>query len=140
MHPYWPYIASFLSPLLSFLAAYYIMRNNRMHAEQKGSEGDEKIWRQARLDAEKTLKNTLEAFERTYLLDKLDKERDLAAVTGILKEFAEMQRLFSSSATELRGMAGRVDRHDDLFDQLNDRIEVVNKHIFELSRNQAPKL
>lgn len=130
-------VLPFLSPIISAASAYLMIRITRAHAERKAGEGDEKTWRQARLEAEKSQKEALAAFERTYLLDKLDKERDLAAVTGILKEFAEMQRLFSSSATELRGMAGRVDRHDDLFDQLNDRIEAVNKHIFELSRNQA---
>ena len=129
----WPYVAAFLSPVLSFLSAYAVVRINRTHADgQKKHEGED-IWRKARLAAEETQREALRQHQATYMQDKLKIEQDLAAVTGILKEFSEMQRLSTALATETRGHAGRLDRHDTLLDQLNDRIESVNQHIVDLA-------
>lgn len=132
-------IPPFFSGIVGCGSAYLMLRLTRAYNERKTGEGDEKTWRQARLDAEKTLREALATEQRERQLTQLKFEQDLAAVTGILKEFAEAQRLLTGLATETRGLSGRVDRVDTRLDQYNESLESIREHIVQLAIKQTTK-
>lgn len=133
--PTW--LSPFFSPIISAGVAFAILYINHLRDKNKSEAGDEKNWRQARLDAEKRLSERVEAEARERALAQLKFEQDLAAVTGILKEFAEAQRLLTGLATETRGLSGRVDRVDTRLDQYNESLEAIREHIMQLAINQT---
>jgi hypothetical protein len=130
-------IPPFFSGIVGCGSAYLMYRITSARADRKAGEGDEKTWRQGRLDAEKTLREAVAAEQRERQLAQLKFEQDLAAVTGILKEFAEAQRLLTGLATETRGLSGRVDRVDTRLDQYNESLEAIREHIVQLAIKQS---
>lgn len=137
MHTYWPYIIAFLSPVLSFLSAYAVLRINRTHAEQKGSEGDEKTWREARKAAEQALREALakETTERTQW--QLLNQADLAKIADILEESTEAHKLLASIAARTDGHDGRLNRHDSELTQLGNKLETMHGHIHQLAMKSS---
>jgi chromosome segregation ATPase len=131
-----PTLLAFLSPIISAATAYAMVRINRAYTERKTGEGDEKTWRQGRLDAESAQKKALDVERQDRAMQQLKFEQDLAAVTGILKEFAEAQRLLTGLASETKGLANRVDRVDTRLDQYNESLEAIREHIMKLALNQ----
>lgn len=113
-----------------------MIRITRAYSEKKAGEGDEKTWREARKAAEQTLREAIAAEARERAMQQLKFEQDLAAVTGILKEFAEAQRLLTGLASETRGLSGRVDRLDTRLDQYNESLEAIREHIVQLAFKQ----
>jgi hypothetical protein len=122
---------------MSMGSAWGMWHLTQKRSDAKASAGDEKTWRQGRLDAESALTKRLDGEAKERAMQQLKFEQDLAAVTGILKEFAEAQRLLTGLASETRGLNGRVDRIDTRLDQYNESLEAIREHIMQLAINQT---
>jgi hypothetical protein len=135
--PAW--LTSFISPIISAGVAFAILYINHLRDKWKGSEGDEKTWRQARLDAEKSLREALatERSERTQW--QLKNEGDLAKIADILEESTGAQRLLASIAARMDGHDGHFTRHDNDIDHLRDRLDKMHDHITELAFSRRDK-
>lgn len=113
MTTYWPYIVAFLSPVLSFLSAYAVLRINRSHADgQKQREGEDS-WRKARLAKEVELEEKIKASESARMKWELENNADLEHVAGILDRFVDVQEKFATMAEQQKWHGKELTRHDD---------------------------
>jgi hypothetical protein len=119
--PAW--LTSFISPIISAGVAFAILYINYLRDKRKGSEGDEKTWRQARLDAEKALGERIASEERARVKWELENAGDVAHIVGLLKELGETQKLLAGIATTSQhhstDIANLNLRQNDLQNQIN---------------------
>jgi hypothetical protein len=129
-------IPPFFSGIIGCGSAYLMWRITSAHAAKKAGEGDEKTWRQGRLDAEKALRDAQvkETQERT--LWQLKNEENLAKVADILEESAEAHKLLAAIAARTDGHDGRLNRHDTELMQLGLKLETMHGHIHQLALAQ----
>lgn len=128
MHPYWPYIAAFLSPLLSFGSAYFIMRNNRVHADGQKQRDGEDSWRKGRLEAEAALRQELATERAARQKWELENNADLEHVAGILDRFVDVQEKFATMAEQQKWHGKELTRHDE-------ELKAVRADIKDFQRN-----
>jgi predicted RNA-binding Zn ribbon-like protein len=118
--PAW--LTFFISPIISAGVAFSILYINYVRDKRKGSEGDEKTWRQARLEAEKALGERITAEERARIKWELENAGDLAHIVEILKEVGEIQRLLASTAATSQ-------HHTSDIASLNSRLNELQAHV-----------
>ncbi|SNR92789.1 hypothetical protein [Hymenobacter mucosus] len=146
----WPYLIPFISSLLSAGVGYWLAGRNRAIAETSAQkEKREKAEKEqtAEVAALRGVYTTLAAsFEERKRLadaarteDKLKFESDLAAVTGILKEFTEAQRLLTGIATNVANHEKRLDRHEADFRHYNDTLDTIRDHLNQLALRAGPR-
>jgi hypothetical protein len=135
--PAW--LTYFLSPIISAGVAFAILYINYKRDQRKGSEGDEKTWRQARLDAEKALRDAIasERSERTQW--QLKNEGDLAKIADILEESTDAQILLASIAARMDGHDGHFIRHENELSHLRDRLDKMHDLITNLAFSRRDK-
>ncbi|WP_216726076.1 hypothetical protein [Hymenobacter siberiensis] len=159
---YWQYISPVASPIISALVTFSVLYLNRHHSETTKhkdireaatraavkAEDDWKAGQVRELQALRELaKHTSERFvtmvanqntalrtaESQRLQDKMKSEQDFAAVTGILRENIEAQRLMAQITANVSHLEKTTERHDSDFVQLRHTLSTMNEHILKLA-------
>ncbi|WP_460675959.1 hypothetical protein [Hymenobacter coalescens] len=145
----WPYLVPFVSSILSLLVGVRIANHNRAATETKEQKQAREAAEREQAAKVNALATQVEALQKGFeerkrtadaerTADKLKFEGDLAAVAGILKEFAEAQRLLTGVATNVANHEKRLDRHDTEFDNYREALDLVRTHLnqFMLRRHE----
>ena len=159
---YWQYISPVVSPIISAAVAFSVLHLNRYYSEtakQKDAreaaakagvkaEDDWKAGQVRELQALRELAKTtsdrfvtmvanqntaLRSAESQRLQDKLKSEQDFAAVTGILRENIEAQKLMAQITANVSHLEKTTERHDNDFAQLRQTLTSMNEHILKLA-------
>ena len=119
-------------PLLMLLTARFITRRDKARDEatallaKAGQEtsNERKVWREARLAAEKTNADAITKEHADRIFWQLENAADWARVVKILTEFADVQR-------QIAVMATTTTHHGAEIQRLHQRLEENAKHLAE---------
>jgi hypothetical protein len=115
--------------------AFAILYINYLRDKRKAESGDEKTWRQARLDAEKVLRESLIEFKQAVTLDKLKTEADLAAIASIVHRLAEVSEKLIGLSEQMKFFGKTQDRHEEEFKRVHEALTGVQEDIKQLLRD-----
>jgi hypothetical protein len=132
-------IPPFFSGIVGCGSAYLMLRITRAYSERKAGEGDEKTWRQARLDAEKSLRDMLADEKRERMQWQLVNEGNLAKIADILEESTQAQQLLASIAARMDSNDSSLKRHDGDIIRLWERLDKMHDHITSLAFSRHDK-
>ena len=134
----------FGAPVALYLMARFITRRDKardeaaLTAAKEGKEtaDEKKAWREARLLAEKTLKEAVADEKSERLLWQLKREAESAIVVGILEENAEAQKILASIVSTTRHLEGGQTRLDQDVRELRGHIGTIQTQLLTLANSR----
>jgi hypothetical protein len=137
-------LGPFLSPIIGAGTAYVMMRINRSYSEtkeQRGVREAEEKAAKARIDGlARELddqKQALRQAEVSRVQERLNYEKDFAAITNILKENTDSQRQTLTFIANVGSLKENSDRHERQFEKIDRRLEEINHILLELHRRHV---